>query len=76
MGANGRASDGGVFAASSLEKAIEGKTLNLPSAQCPPNTDEELPYVILGDEAFPLKTYLMRPYAKRTLNHHRRVCSV
>ncbi|KAL3246150.1 hypothetical protein MRX96_057886 [Rhipicephalus microplus] len=27
-----------------------------------------LPYVFVGDEAFPLKEYVMRPYARRTLH--------
>lgn len=27
-----------------------------------PGTTNEVPYVVIGDEAFPLKTYLLRPY--------------
>lgn len=32
-----------------------------------------LPYVIVGDEAFPLKTYLMRPYSGRNLPEDKRI---
>lgn len=75
VGAQGRASDGGVFAASSLQQAIERNALHLPPARCPPNGTKPLPYVILGDEGFQLRTYVMRPYPKRILNHQRRVCT-
>ena len=35
----------------------------------PPGTTEpSLPYVIVGDEAFPLKNYMMRPYPGRQLD--------
>lgn len=52
VGANGRASDGGVFSKSSLKSAIEDNLLKLP-----PNT------VFVGDDAFPLKEYLLKPYS-------------
>lgn len=55
IGSYGSASDGGVFGKSSLFKAIEENSLNMPRES-----------VILGDEAFPLKTYLMKPYPRRS----------
>lgn len=73
MGAQGRASDGGVFAASTLSQAIDSGEINFPPPASPPGSDDPLPYVIVGDEAFPLKQNLMRPYAQRTLTHERRV---
>lgn len=63
-GAEGRNSDGGVFRASRLYDRIENGTMGLPGPSIPDGGVEPLPYVIVGDEAFPLKTYLMRPYAK------------
>ena len=33
----------------------------------PGTTEPELPYVIIGDEAFPLQNYLLRPYPGRLL---------
>jgi len=33
----------------------------------------ELPFVILGDEAYPLLSYLMRPYPRRQLTESRRL---
>lgn len=52
IGTNGRASDGGIYARSSLGQALERKSLNIPEQS-----------VIVGDAAFTLKPYLMKPYA-------------
>lgn len=31
----------------------------------------EIPYVLVGDEAFPLKTYMMRPYPGKSMKKSR-----
>jgi len=36
--------------------------LNIPNSNLPPNSEEPLPFVIVGDKAFPLKKYLLQPY--------------
>jgi len=61
----GRSSDGGIFSHSALCKCMENGSLNIPPDSCLPETNIEAPFVIVGDEAFPLKTYLMRPYPGR-----------
>ena len=43
-------------------ESLEAITLNIPSSKPPPNSEEPLPFVLVGDEAFPLKKYLLRPY--------------
>jgi len=58
----GKSSDGGHFTGSILEKSLEANTLNIPNFKPSPNSEEPLPFVIVGDEAFPLKKYLLRPY--------------
>ncbi|XP_066978943.1 uncharacterized protein [Macrobrachium rosenbergii] len=68
IGANGRASDGGVWDRCSLKEAIDSEVLNIPSSCCLPFTDKQSPYVIVGDEAFPIKPYLMKPFPGRELN--------
>lgn len=38
------------------------------------NNGENFPYVIVGDEAFPLKTYLLRPYpGKQNVQYDKRI---
>lgn len=62
VGAFGKDSDGGILAKSKMGKAIFENKLNIPSTQFFPGTDVSAPCVILGDEAFPLKNNLLRPY--------------
>lgn len=76
VGSYGEASDGGIFTKSVLGKSLEQDKLGVPKPVNLPGTDQLAPYVIVGDEAFLLKTYLLRPYpgleideAKRTFNY-------
>jgi len=62
IGAYGKNSDGGILSNSNLGKALEKNKLNIPNEQYLPSTNEKLPLVFIGDEAFPLKKYLLRPY--------------
>lgn len=69
----GRISDWGVFANSSISKALEDKLLDIPFGKPLPRREDPLPYFIVGDEAFPLKTYLMKPYPSRQLDLSKRI---
>ena len=73
VGAQGRASDGGVFGASSLHTVLENGSLHIPPPRSPPGSNTPMNYVIMADEAFPLKPYLMRPYPRRLLTDERKV---
>ncbi len=64
IGAYGTDTDCGVFMNSPMFSALEGGQMSLPQARVLPDTDVRLPYVFVGDEAFPLKKYLMRPFPK------------
>ncbi|KAG0712999.1 Protein ALP1-like [Chionoecetes opilio] len=68
VGSYGREHDGSVFAQSTFGKALEDGTLLLPQS---PNGD--LPYVFVGDEAFPLKPQLMRPYPGKNLSDKKKI---
>lgn len=73
VGAYGKNSDGGIFANSNLGKALQRGTLSVPGNVALPGTSNEAPHVIVGDEAFPLKTYLMRPYPGQDLDISKRI---
>uniref|UniRef100_A0A1X7VVW4 DDE Tnp4 domain-containing protein n=1 Tax=Amphimedon queenslandica TaxID=400682 RepID=A0A1X7VVW4_AMPQE len=61
IGGAGRQSDGGTLSNSQFVKALESEILsNLGT------TDPSLPYVVVGDEAFPLQN-MLRPYQGRNL---------
>ena len=55
-----------------LKTAIEDNYLNIPPAQLLPNSRTQAPFVVVADEAFGLKTYLMRPYPGRDLPREER----
>lgn len=69
----GRNSDGGIFRASAIKHWVENNRLNIPPPCILPTDDNLFPYYFVGDEAFSLLRYLMRPYPQRTLNNVRRV---
>ncbi|CAI6359343.1 unnamed protein product [Macrosiphum euphorbiae] len=63
--APGRCSDGGVFRSSNIGKAFANKTINLPEPIEIDGVNGPIPYFMVGDGAFPLTEYLMRPYPGR-----------
>ena len=65
VGANGRSNDAGIFNESTLYAALEGGTIHLP-----PN------HIILGDSAFPLKKYPMKPYTNRCKTTKQHIYSI
>ncbi|ESO88621.1 hypothetical protein LOTGIDRAFT_165406 [Lottia gigantea] len=52
---NGRIADGGVFANCALSAAMEGDKLAVPPARIFKGREKEVPYVVLADDAFPLR---------------------
>lgn len=62
IGASGRAGDAAIWNECSFKQALEQNTLNLPTN-----------HVCVGDDAFPLKTYLLKPYSKRNLSRREKV---
>ena len=65
--AGGRNSDGGI---SMLGRGLEVNTIDVPQDKSYVNALEEgpMPHVIVGDEAFPLKTDLLCPYPGKNLS--------
>ena len=54
---------------------LEANTLNVPNPKVLPGAPHlgAVPYVIVADEAFPPKAYIMRPYPGRHLSEERKV---
>jgi len=59
--------DAGIWSNTAMCQAFENNTISIPQPRPLPNTDIVVPFSIVGDEGFPLKSYLMRPYARRNL---------
>ena len=62
VGSAGRESDSAIFTASDLGRRLASGRLSVPGPQVLPGTDIEAPHVMVGDEAFPLKCNIMRPF--------------
>ena len=75
IGDAGRQSDAGVFSSSKLGYAMNHGLLNTPSSRQLGSTNKHFPYVFVGDEAFPLKTFLIRPYPRSCLTVKERIAN-
>ncbi|KAG0720457.1 Protein ALP1-like [Chionoecetes opilio] len=73
VGASGRASDSGVWDRCGLKDALEKARLNIPPVASLPFSNRQCAYVIVGDDAFPLKKHLMKPYPGRDLTDEKLV---
>ena len=62
VGDAGRQSDGGVYSNSKLGFAIDNQLLGIPSSEKLPSSEIKVPSVFVADDAFPLKSYIMKPY--------------
>ena len=75
VGSYGRNSDSGIFLKSAFGKRLYRGTMNIPPAE--PLTDMpelgDMPYCLVGDEAFPLTTFMLRPFPGRGLTDDQRI---
>lgn len=69
VGTNGRTSDGAVWDRCSLKRAIDNNLANFPPPEKLPFSDKVCLYVIVADDAFPLKREIMKPYQGTNLSH-------
>ncbi len=68
IGGLGRLSDGGLFSRSLFGQALEAGEIPLPPPKCLPQSEIEMPHFFIGDAAFPLKSYMQRPYPGNDLS--------
>lgn len=73
VGAYGKQSDGGVFEASLISTFLEKNSETLPAPSPIDTSGTLIPFVVVGDDAYPLKTYLMKPFGQRNLTDSQRI---
>lgn len=70
-GINGSVSDGGVLGYTRFGEKLVESSLGLPNNDELPNSNVKVPYVFVGDNAFPLSSNLMKSYkGTLTLPHN------
>lgn len=73
VGVNGRISDGGIFNRCSLSEQLENNTLHLPDPRPLPGRNRKVPFVVVADDAFAMRPYIMKPYPFRNLHGMQRI---
>ena len=73
IGTNGTLNNGGVWNNCGFSNAIEIIELSLPSPRSLPRGVQNIPFVLIGDDAFALKRNMMKPYPQQNLTSERRV---
>lgn len=73
VGAQGRISDAGVFSQCRLAEALERNELGLPAPSCIPGSNIVTPYMVVADDAFPLRHNIMKPFPRRNLSKMERI---
>ena len=73
IGSNGRMNDSGVWNNSDLRQRIENNDLSIPDPSPLPYGNVRIPLVFVGDDAFALKTYMMKPYPQKDLITEKRI---
>lgn len=71
VGSYGKSSDSGIFQISQLYKKMINKTLKIPCPTLIGSDNIKYPFVIVGDEAFPLSENLLRPYGGKNLSREK-----
>ena len=73
VGSNGSSSDAQVFNHCDLKEAIENGTIGFPPPDALPCDDRQMPYFLIGDDAFALRTWMMKPYSRRRMTDQERI---
>ena len=73
VGAPGSAGDSGTWRDCSLGHAVEENRAGLPEPEPLHGIDVDMPYSLVGDDAFALRNWMMKPYPSRQLTREQRI---
>ncbi|XP_041366787.1 uncharacterized protein LOC121381526 [Gigantopelta aegis] len=75
VGGVGSQSDAQIYNASELAEVLQSGEINLPDDEHLPNDDRPHPYFMLSDDAFALKSYMMKPYSRRNMTYEEKIAN-
>lgn len=73
VGGKGGSSDSGIFLTTTIRRMVDNDELNFPASSPIVPGERDIPYFFLGDDAFALKKWLLKPYAARLLTREQRI---
>ena len=73
IGAYGGTNDASVLSNSAFGQAFDENPTNLNLSRPTLHGNKTLPYVLLGDDIFPLKPWLMKPYPGKNIDESQRL---
>eukprot|EP00057_Strongylocentrotus_purpuratus_P004884 XP_003729692.1 PREDICTED: uncharacterized protein LOC764491 [Strongylocentrotus purpuratus] len=75
VGGVGHQSDAQIYNNSELKECIEAGTLGIPDPAPLPHDHEEhpMPYFFVGDDAFAMRTYMVKPYGRRNMVQQQKI---
>ncbi|XP_041349545.1 protein ALP1-like [Gigantopelta aegis] len=73
VGSPGSCSDAQIWNDCDLREHIFTDRIGWPQPDPLPHDDTDTPYYIIGDEAFALRTWLMKPFSRRHMDHEERI---
>ena len=71
----GSCSDAQIFNICHLKRKIDDGSIGFPDSAPITQGGQDVPYFILADDAFTLKTWLMKPYGRRMLTREERIAN-
>ena len=70
----GSSSDAHIYNNSELQEALQrNDIIGFPQPDPLPGDTQDIPYFLVGDDAFALRTYLMKPYGCKTMTRKQRI---
>ncbi|XP_068235815.1 putative nuclease HARBI1 [Palaemon carinicauda] len=73
VGGTGSASDAQIYNDCELKECAEDGTLGFPDPEPLPSDNQDVPYFFIGDDAFALRSTMMKPYNLRGLTNEQHI---
>jgi hypothetical protein len=70
----GKNNDSYIYSNSLFNRKLQAGSLDIPDATfLPGKSDMKMPFVLVGDEVFPMTNSMLRPYGGKNLSENKRV---